>query len=169
MVSSFQHSVLDSSMVRFYVHDSKLELPDLERTKFKIGMRPGIDKEVKFSKTVISSISRPGKLCELDTTGTETCIRKFVNPFYDIYASFLVLLHSGKKKQILGAEIYFFKSTSKLLFFFFFKHHNLHKFYFINKTYKIKVLLRDQSWLLDPENPKNPKHKSKKSNYNFNN
>lgn len=69
--------------VKFYLHDSKFQLPDLERTKFVIEMKPGIDKEVKFSKTVIGALSRPGKLCSQDTKTTEACIANSVkNNFF---------------------------------------------------------------------------------------
>ena len=33
--------VFNQSGVRFFVHDTKLQLPDLVRTKFVINMKPG--------------------------------------------------------------------------------------------------------------------------------
>ena len=75
--------VFNESGVNFFVHDTKLHLPDLVRTKFVINMKPGIDKEVKFSKTVISAISRPPeKLCSVDTIGPETCITNYVSSLH---------------------------------------------------------------------------------------
>ena len=79
--------VFNESGVNFFVHDTKLHLPDLVRTKFVINMKPGIDKEVKFSKTVISALSRPPeKLCSDDTIGPETCIFNYVSSIH-IYFS----------------------------------------------------------------------------------
>ena len=70
----------DQSGVRIFVHDTKLQLPDLVRTRFVINMRPGIDKEVRFSKSVISSIPRPPeKICFVDKIEPETCITNFVS------------------------------------------------------------------------------------------
>ena len=75
--------VFNQSGVKFFVHDTKLQLPDLVRTKFVINMKPGIDKEVKFSKTVISAISRPPeKLCSVDTIEPETCITNYVSSLH---------------------------------------------------------------------------------------
>ena len=46
-------------------------------------LNPGIDKEVKFSKTVISAISRPPeKLCSVDTIEPETCITNYVSSLH---------------------------------------------------------------------------------------
>ena len=77
--------VLNQSGMRFFVHDTKIQLPDLVHTKFIINMKPGIDKEVGFSKTVILAVSRPPeKLCSDDTYGPETCIFNYVSLLYKL-------------------------------------------------------------------------------------
>ena len=75
-----QMKVFNQSGMRFFVHDTKIQLPDLVHTKFIIDMKPGIDKEVKFSKTIILAVSRPPeKMCSDDTYGPETCITNYVS------------------------------------------------------------------------------------------
>ena len=91
--------VFNESGVNFFVHDTKLHLPDLVRTKFVINMKPGIDKEVKFSKTVISALSRPPeKLCSDDTIGPETCIFNYVSSIH-IYISMFWFMKTHFKLQ----------------------------------------------------------------------
>ena len=88
------------------MHDSQTQLPDLERTKFVIEMKPGFDKEVKFSKTVISAISRPGKLCSLGTKGgPETCRTKHVTNSQIQSTHFHFLIYFRQKTFLFKANL----------------------------------------------------------------
>ena len=71
----------------------EIDVGDICKRKKKFGdslqpilsltLKPGIDKEVKFSKTVISAISRPPeKLCSVDTIEPETCITNYVSSLH---------------------------------------------------------------------------------------
>lgn len=61
------------------MHDPIEELHDVAlNKKFVIKMMPGDVREVKFSKTVISAISRPKKVCSQTQIGPETCIYRHV-------------------------------------------------------------------------------------------
>ena len=56
---------------------------DSSQLILSLTLNPGIDKEVKFSKTVISAISRPPeKLCSVDTIEPETCITNYVSSLH---------------------------------------------------------------------------------------
>ena len=49
--------VFNQSGVKFFVHDTKLQLPDLVRTKFVINMKPGWKCERMSSKESAISVT----------------------------------------------------------------------------------------------------------------
>ena len=61
------------------MHDPNEELHDVTlNKKFAITMMPGDVREVRFSKTIISAISRPQKVCSQTQIGPEACIYRQV-------------------------------------------------------------------------------------------
>ena len=67
------------------VHDPQEEIHDAKHSQFVMDLELGKSRKMRFSKTVVESLSRPTKQCANEPLGQETCIAQKV--------SFWVLIH----------------------------------------------------------------------------
>ena len=80
-----QLSPFNKSGVVVMVHDPQEEIHDAKHGQFVMDLELGKSRKMRFSKTVVESLSRPTKQCANEPLGQETCIAQNV--------SFWVLIH----------------------------------------------------------------------------
>ena len=76
-----QLSPFNKSRVVVMVHDPQEEIHDAKHGQFVMDLELGKSRKMRFSKTVVESLSRPTKQCANEPLGQETCIAQKVSKF----------------------------------------------------------------------------------------
>ena len=61
------------------VHDPQEEIHDAKHGQFVVDLELGKSRKMRFSKTVVKSLSRPNKQCSNQPLRQETCISQKVS------------------------------------------------------------------------------------------
>ena len=83
------------------VHDPQEEIHDAKHGQFVMDLELGKSRKMRFSKTVVESLSRPTKQCANEPLGQETCIAQKVSKFL------IILLYIRYPKEIMKMERHF--------------------------------------------------------------